>query len=91
MKQDETRDTSSGDGDFSVDAEEVRRRVVRAFAQMVGDAMSEDWLANLWSWPRVLLPMLLSLRRRIRFRKGSASSGCLHSGVTLRGRRKTFR
>jgi len=43
MKQDETRDTSSGDGDFSVDAEEVRRRVVRAFAQMVGDAMSEDW------------------------------------------------
>ena len=43
MKHDETRGTSGGDASPSVDAEEVRRRVLRAFAQIVGDAMSEDW------------------------------------------------
>lgn len=42
MKQGETHGTSRGDGSPSVDAEEVRRRVVRAFAQIVGDAMSAD-------------------------------------------------
>ena len=43
MKQDETRGMSDGEGELCADAEEVRQRVVRAFTQIVGDAMSSDW------------------------------------------------
>ncbi len=43
MKHDETRGRSGEDASPSVDTEEVRRRAVLAFAQMVGDAMSADW------------------------------------------------
>ena len=43
MKHDELPDMSGSDGKASADANEVRQKVVRAFTQMVGDAMSADW------------------------------------------------
>lgn len=42
MKQDKTRGTSGGNGNPSIDAEEVLRRTVQGFGQMVGAAMSQD-------------------------------------------------
>ncbi len=43
MNEDETRDKPGSNKKAATDADEVRQRVVRAFAQMVGDAMSADW------------------------------------------------